>query len=201
MTRPTARASGRGPRRACRPRPGPHEPGAYGYTGGGASSSGCMIRHVCSTPSCRVNRTPVADHRRVEQHLVRRRALTAHRGELDVEQDRPGRRRLSARCASSTMRTPVDGSSLITNWFGSGPRLERGEPEPRRVLEDEPDLRLRDRQPLSGADEERDSRPAPVVDLEPQRGVRLGRRVRRDAVDRRGSRRTGRARSAPGRRS
>ena len=35
---------------------GPHEPGAYGCTGGGASSSGCMIRHVSSTPSWRVKR-------------------------------------------------------------------------------------------------------------------------------------------------
>src|SRR6185503_19660377 len=35
---------------------GPHEPGAYGRTGGGASSSGWNTRHVSSTPSCRVNR-------------------------------------------------------------------------------------------------------------------------------------------------
>ena len=35
---------------------GPQVPGSYGWTGGGASSSGCMIRHVSSTPSCRVKR-------------------------------------------------------------------------------------------------------------------------------------------------
>src|SRR6185312_2059867 len=35
---------------------GPHEPFSYGWTGGGASSSGCMILQVSSTPSCRVKR-------------------------------------------------------------------------------------------------------------------------------------------------
>src|SRR5439155_21927634 len=35
---------------------GPQVPGAYGWTGGGESSSACMIRHVSSTPSCRVKR-------------------------------------------------------------------------------------------------------------------------------------------------
>ena len=51
------------------------------------------------------------------------------------------------------------------------------------MLEDEPQLGLRDRKPLAGADEERHARPAPVLDLEAQRGERLGRRVLRDAVD------------------
>jgi len=35
---------------------GPHEPGAYAWTGGGSSSNGCMIRQVSSTPSWRVKR-------------------------------------------------------------------------------------------------------------------------------------------------
>ena len=47
-----------------RPRPasswsaasGPHDPGAYGCTGGGASSSGCITRQVSSTRSWRVKR-------------------------------------------------------------------------------------------------------------------------------------------------
>ena len=69
------------------------------------------------------------------------------------------------------------------------------------MLEDEPQLGLRRRQALAGADEERHAGPAPVLDLEPQRGVRLGRRVRRRRRRSRGSRRTGRARSAPGRAS
>ena len=62
--------------------------------------------------------------------------------------------------------------------------LERREPQPGRMLEHQPKLRLGHRQPLAGADEERHSRPAPVLDLEPQRGVRLRRRARIDAVDR-----------------
>src|SRR5262249_8158258 len=35
---------------------GPHDPGAYGCTGGGESSSGCITRHCSSTASWRVNR-------------------------------------------------------------------------------------------------------------------------------------------------
>ena len=50
-----------------------------------------MTRHVSSTASCRVNRSAVADDRRVQQHLVRRRALAALVRELHVELDRaPG---------------------------------------------------------------------------------------------------------------
>ena len=52
------------------------------------------------------------------------------------------------------------------------------------MLEDEPELRLGHRQALAGADEERDARPAPVLDLQPQRGEGLRRRVGRDAGDR-----------------
>ena len=78
---------------------------------------------------------------------------------------------------------PVEGSSLITNWLGSGARTSCGEAEPRWLLEDEADLRLGDRKPLSGADEERHPGPAPVVDLEPQGRVRLRGRARLDAVD------------------
>ena len=79
---------------------------------------------------------------------------------------------------------PVDGSSLITSWSGSGRRAPSLEAQPRRLPEDEPQLGLGDRQVLAGADEEGHARPAPVVDLEPQRRVGLGRRVLRDSVDR-----------------
>ena len=72
---------------------------------------------------------------------------------------------------------------MITSWLGSGRRCQPGEPELRRVLEDQPQLGLRDRQPLAGANEEGNARPAPVLDLEPQRRVRLGGRVRGDPVD------------------
>ena len=52
------------------------------------------------------------------------------------------------------------------------------------MLEHDSHLGLRRRQALAGADEEGNARPAPVLDLEPQRGVRLGRRSVCDAVDR-----------------
>ena len=64
----------------------------------------------------------------------------------------------------------------MTSWFGGGDVTGREEPEPRRVLEHEPDLRLVDRQVLAGADEERHAVPAPVVDPQLQRDVRLRRR-------------------------
>ena len=96
---------------------------------------------------------------------------------------------------------PVDGSSLTTRSFGSGRAVARQpQAEPGRALEHEPELGLRRRQQLAGADEERHARPAPVVDLQAQRGVRLGGRVRPPRRECRGSRRTGRARTAPGRR-
>ena len=62
--------------------------------------------------------------------------------------------------------------------------LESGEAEPRRVLEDQPKLRLRGREALAGANEEGDPGPAPVLDLEAEGCVRLRRRVRSDSVDR-----------------
>ena len=39
------------PARSSSAAAGPHDPGAYECTGGGSSSSGCMTRHVSSTPS------------------------------------------------------------------------------------------------------------------------------------------------------
>src|SRR4029077_15206389 len=57
------------------------------------------------------------------------------------------------------------------------------EAELRRMPEDDPQLRLRYREPLAGANEERDARPPPVVDLQPQRGKGLRLRAGGDAVD------------------
>ena len=79
---------------------------------------------------------------------------------------------------------PVDGSSLTTSWSGSDVRRRAGRTRAGAVLEHEPQLGLGDRQPLPGADEERDARPAPVLDVEAQRRVGLGGRVGGDAVDR-----------------
>ncbi len=123
--------------------------------------------------------------RGVQQHLVGRRRPRRPPGELHVERDRLGlrARRRAARRAGSWI--PVEGSSLITNWSGSGLPASAREAEPRRALEDEPDLGLRRRESLPRADEERHARPAPAVDVEAQRRVGLGRRVVGDAVDRR----------------
>ena len=99
---------------------GPHEPGAYGVD----RRRGVEQRlhdppRLLDAVLAREARA-VADHRRVQQHLVRRRRLR-----------RPPRRtpcragsvrRPSARCASSSSRIPVDGSSLTTSWFGSASR-------------------------------------------------------------------------------
>ena len=90
---------------------------------------------------------------------------------------------MSVRRASRINLIPVDGSSLTTTWFASvcGPMTP--EAQRRRTLEDEPQLGLGHGEPLPGPDEERDTRPSPVLDLEPHRGVGLGGRVRRHAVD------------------
>ena len=74
------------------------------------------------------------------------------------------------------------GSSLMTSWLGSGLRVGQIESQLGRAVEDEPDLGLGRRQVLPGADEEGNARPAPVVDVEPEGGVRLGRRVGGDAI-------------------
>ena len=61
-------------------------------------------------------------------------------------------------------------------------------PEPevelRRLAEDDPDLGLGKRHQLPGPDEERHAGPAPVLDVQPQRGERLGGRVGRDPGNR-----------------
>ena len=77
---------------------GPQEPGAYAWTGGGASSNGCMTRQVSSTPSCRVNRVLSPTQRSVQEHLVGRGALTALVGELHVQVDPPDCREVAASC-------------------------------------------------------------------------------------------------------
>ena len=80
---------------------------------------------------------------------------------------------------------PVVGSSLTIELVGVGPPGPRlGESQPRRLLEDDPQFGLGRRQALAGADEEGHARPAPVVDLEAQRRIRLRGRVRGTSVDR-----------------
>ena len=103
-----------------------------------------MIRHVSSTPSCRVKRVlsptiaawsstsygvapspPISANSTSNWIGAARRGVGAAR----VEHDADARR----------------GIELDHELVGLRPSVERGEAEPRRVLEDEPDLRLRDR--------------------------------------------------------
>ena len=128
-------------------------------------------------------RRAVSVHRGLQQNLVRRRPLAALVGELHVERDR--------------LRATLVGAVGVDLEPDAGPRVELDdqlallgrpalvghEAKSRRAVEHEPELGLRHRQPLAGPDEERDARPSPVVDLEPERGIGLGRRARRDAVD------------------
>ena len=142
-----------------------------------------MIRQVCSTPSWRVNRDVSPAMAACRKDLVGGRALTAHLCELDVEQDR--RRRADVRPVGVEDDARAGrGVELDHELIRFGSAVEGREAEARRVLEDEADLGLRHRQALPRADEEGDARPAPVVDVEPERRVRLGRRVVGHALDR-----------------
>jgi len=118
----------------------------------------------------------------VEQHLVRGRPLAPLVGELHVEGDRLGLRGVGA-VRIEDHSNPRRGIQLDHELVRLRARVQHSEAEPRRALEDEPDLGLRRREELPGADEERNARPAPVLDLEAESGVGLGRRALRDAVD------------------
>ena len=70
----------------------------------------------------------VADHRGVEEHLVRRCALAALAGELHVELDLGGARGIRP-VRREDRPDPGGGSSLTTIWLGSGkasPKPSRG---------------------------------------------------------------------------
>ena len=139
-----------------------------------------MIRHCSSTPSCRVKRvaSPTIAAWRSTSYGVAPSPPSA--GELHVELD-PGGARGIRPVRREDRPDPGGGIELDDDLV----RLGEGEPEaePRRMLEHDADLGLGHREALAGADEERHARPAPVLDLEPQRRVRLGRRVGGDAVD------------------
>ena len=161
---------------------GPHEPGAYECTGGGSSSSGCMIRHVSSTPSWRVNRVlspTIAACSSTSYGVAPSPPSSANSMSSSIGAG-PAR---SARCASSDEPDPGRRVELDHELVLLGAVARDPEAEPGRLLEDEPKLGLGRGQPLARADEERDAGPAPVLDLEAQRGVRLGRRVGGDPVD------------------
>src|SRR5579859_3285716 len=76
------------------------------------------------------------------------------------------------------VRLDPDHQRVLAELLGVG----GGERQVRGAVEDQRDLRHAAREPLPGAQVERDPGPAPGVDAEPQRGVRLGAGVGRDAV-------------------
>ncbi len=125
----------------------------------------------------------LANHRSVQQHLVRGWPFAALLGKLHVEVDGLW----DGRVCAPRLDSESDPSRRI-EFDDKLARLRssithQAEAKPRRLLENNTELRLGDREPLASADEERHPRPAPVVDVEPQRGVRLGGRVGGDARD------------------
>ena len=141
-----------------------------------------MILHVCSTPSCLVKRVVCPD-------------IAACRGtwygvgpspptSANSMSNRIGAAVLGPPCGRRHDPYPGRRVELDHGLVGLRSPVECREPETRRVLEDHADLRLGDGESLARSDEERHARPAPVVDVEAERCVRLGGRVRCDAVDR-----------------
>ncbi len=161
---------------------GPHEPGAYGVDRRRRVEERLHDPPRLLDPVLPREARVVADHRRVEQDLVGGRPLPALIRELHVELDGSGggaRRVRPVRVGDDPdphRRIELDHDLVRL-------RLAEAEAELGRALEDHADLGLRRREALAGADEERHARPAPVLDLEPERRVRLGRRVGGDAVD------------------
>jgi hypothetical protein len=86
----------------------------------------------------------VADQRGMEEHLVWRRALTALLGELHVQVDSLGPHRVGT---LSIDHQPYAGRrvELDDQLVGLRALLPSGEPDPGRLLEDEPQLGLGDR--------------------------------------------------------
>ena len=166
----------RGPRLPSAPRSRVHRPAiGPGVVEKRLHHPPCLLDRVLSREA-----KHVSDQRRVEEHLVRRRPFPSLSGELHVELDRP-RPVLAVRLDDESYAGR--GVELDDQLVRHDLPVERRETKLRRMLEDEPKLRLGDGKPLSGSDVEGNARPAPVLDIEPERGIRLGRRVGRDASD------------------
>ena len=100
--------------------------------------------------------------------------------------------------APSCSDTPSLGCTVSTSWFGlHAERAVLAEGEMRDGLQRDRDLGDLARQALAGAQVERHARPAPVVDLQAQRRVGLGRRARRARPPLRGSPAPPRRRQCP----
>ena len=143
-----------------------------------------MIRQVSSTPSWRVKRTvcpTIAAWSSTSYGVAPSPPAWANSTSSMI-----GATRLveSARWASSWIRTPVEGSSLITSWFGSGRRSSTSKPsfggclKTRRTSVCVTGRRLPARMKNGTPDQRQFSM------FEPQRGERLGGRVGGHPVDR-----------------
>ena len=176
------RASDRGRRAGGPPQPVPTSPWRMGGPAGGIHQrlhdAPGLLDAVLALETC-----AVALHRGMQQHLVRRRDVLALPAELLVEADQLRLRglaslRLQHQAHAGRRIEPDD--QLVGLGRAAATRVEA---EARRAMEHEPQLGLGGLQVLAGPDEEGHTRPAPVVDLQPHRGVGLGRRVRGDSVD------------------
>src|ERR1044072_3614459 len=100
----------------------------------------------------------------MQQDLVRRGRLAALGGELQVRREML---RLALLAPLRLDQDPDAGRRVEPDDDLVGLRAAalHAEPELRRTAGHEPQLSLRDRQALAGADEERHARPAPVLDL------------------------------------
>ena len=179
---------------------GPQDPGAYGRTGGGFSSSGFeRLPQPLDAFRAREERV-VAAHRVVDQPFVRfeqvGRAPGLVQRELQALLVEPHARPRAL--AVERQREPrrvgeVEGEVVRAVRADTG---VRGEHALRRLAEHDRDDARALGHPLPGAQVERHAGPAPVVDLAPQRDERLGFRSARARRARRGTRRTARARPA-----
>src|SRR5205085_2375834 len=117
----------------------------------------CLLDHVLAREV-----RAVAVERGLQEHLVRRGSLAALRRELHVELDHRRTRLIGAMGVEQDPdpRSRIDPEHDLAGLRPAAAHLD--EVDSGRVLEDQPKFGLRDGQPLAGADEERDARPAPV---------------------------------------
>src|SRR5207248_884442 len=100
--------------------------------------------------------------RAAEEYLVGAGALSTLGGELHVELDLLGSRRVRAARVENDP-DPGRGVHPDDQLAGDGPAVTLGhEAKPRRVSEHQPLLGLGDRETLAGTDEKRHPRPTPV---------------------------------------
>ena len=148
------------------------------------SSIGSRIRQDSSTSSVPREQRRLAEQHVEDQPLVRLRAGLGERlavGEVhrDVADLHRGAGHLGAEPQREALvRLHPDDQRVLAELLGRG-RLER---QVRGPLEDDGDLGDPAAEPLAGAQVERHAGPAAGVDVQPDGGVGLGDRLRRDAV-------------------